>query len=42
LSEGDISPFFTRPISGVVAALIFGTIAWKVWDLRTKKVSKGA
>ena len=40
LSDGDISPFFTRPISGVVAALIFGTIAWKVWDLRVKNVVK--
>jgi putative tricarboxylic transport membrane protein len=40
LSDGDISPFFTRPISGVVATLIFGTIAWKIWDLRKKKLSK--
>lgn len=40
LSDGDISPFFTRPISGAVATLIFGTIAWKIWDLRKKKLSK--
>ena len=40
LSDGDISPFFTRPISGVVATLIFGTSAWKIWDLRKKKLSK--
>ena len=40
LSDGDISPFFTRPISGVVATLIFGTIAWKIWDLRKKKLNK--
>jgi putative tricarboxylic transport membrane protein len=40
LSDGDISPFFTRPISAVVATLIFGTIAWKIWDLRAKKVAK--
>jgi putative tricarboxylic transport membrane protein len=40
LSDGDISPFFTRPISAVVATLIFGTIAWKIWDLRKKKLSK--
>jgi putative tricarboxylic transport membrane protein len=42
LSDGDISPFFTRPISGVVAALIFGTIAWKIWDIRANKINKGA
>lgn len=33
LSDGDLSPFFTRPIAGTVAALIFGTIAWKLWSL---------
>jgi putative tricarboxylic transport membrane protein len=42
LSDGDISPFFTRPISAVVATLIFGTIAWKIWDLRNKKIAKEA
>ncbi len=42
LSDGDISPFFTRPISAVVATMIFGTIAWKIWDLRAKKVAKEA
>ncbi len=34
LSDGDLSPFFTRPISGLFAALIVGTIAWKLWSLR--------
>lgn len=30
LSDGDLTPFFTRPISAVLAALIIGTIAWKL------------
>ncbi|MDO9436561.1 tripartite tricarboxylate transporter permease [Hydrogenophaga sp.] len=33
LSDGDLSPFFTRPIAGTVAAMIFATIAWKLWAL---------
>lgn len=33
LSDGDLTPFFTRPIAGAVAALIFVTIAWRVWAL---------
>jgi putative tricarboxylic transport membrane protein len=33
LSDGDLTPFFTRPISGVFAALIVGTIAWKLFKL---------
>jgi putative tricarboxylic transport membrane protein len=33
LSDGDLLPFFTRPISAAVAALIFATIAWKLWGL---------
>lgn len=33
LSDGDLSPFFTRPIAGTVATLIFATIAWKLWTL---------
>jgi putative tricarboxylic transport membrane protein len=37
LSDGDLLPFFTRPISAVVAAMIFGTIAWKLWDLSQKQ-----
>jgi putative tricarboxylic transport membrane protein len=28
LSDGDLTPFFTRPISGAFAALIIGTIVW--------------
>ena len=33
LSDGDLTPFFTRPISGTVAALIFATIGYKVYSL---------
>lgn len=34
LSDGDLTPFFTRPISGVFAALIIGTVVWKLVQLR--------
>jgi putative tricarboxylic transport membrane protein len=37
LSDGNLSPFFTRPIAGTVAALIFATIAWKLWALYGRK-----
>ncbi len=37
LSDGDLLPFFTRPISAVVAALIFGTIGWKLWSMRQSR-----
>ncbi|HUG21636.1 tripartite tricarboxylate transporter permease [Piscinibacter sp.] len=33
LSDGDLTPFFTRPISGTFAALILGTIVWKLVSL---------
>lgn len=33
LSDGDLSPFFTRPISGVMAALIVATVGWKLFSL---------
>ena len=33
LSDGDLAPFFTRPISAVVAAMIFGTVGWKIWSV---------
>lgn len=39
LSDGDLSPFFTRPIAGTVAALIFATIAWKLWSLYRRKAA---
>jgi putative tricarboxylic transport membrane protein len=38
LSDGDLAPFFTRPISGVLAALIIGTIAWRLVTLRRRAV----
>jgi putative tricarboxylic transport membrane protein len=40
LSDGDLTPFFTRPISAVVAALIFATIGWKLWSLRKARQGK--
>ncbi len=42
LSDGDLSPFFTRPISGAVAALIFGTIGWKLYSLHRARRRIGA
>lgn len=42
LSDGDLTPFFTRPISGTVAALIFGTIAWKLFSLHRARRRPGA
>jgi TctA family transporter len=32
-SDGDILPFFERPVSGVLAALTFGALLWPlgVW-----------
>ncbi|MCW5652713.1 tripartite tricarboxylate transporter permease [Hydrogenophaga sp.] len=38
LSDGDLTPFFTRPIAGTVAALIFATVGWKLWSVyRTQR-----
>jgi putative tricarboxylic transport membrane protein len=42
LSDGDLTPFFTRPISGAFAALIIGTVVWKLWQLRRVRVGSGA
>ena len=39
LSDGDLTPFFTRPISAALAALIVGSVGWKLWTLRRKKVA---
>lgn len=39
LSDGDLAPFFTRPISGFFAALIIGTVVWKMWNLRRRRGS---
>jgi len=36
LSDGDLTPFFTRPISACVAALIFATVGFKIYSLATK------
>jgi len=41
LSDGDLTPFFTRPISAGVAALIFGTIGWKLFSLhRARRLAR--
>jgi putative tricarboxylic transport membrane protein len=44
LSDGDLTPFFTRPISAAVAALIFATVGWKLWSLyrRGRQSTKAA
>jgi putative tricarboxylic transport membrane protein len=34
LSDGDLTPFFTRPISAVVASILIATVAWKLLSLR--------
>ncbi len=36
LSDGSLVPFFTRPIAGGLAALIFVIVAWKLWSMRRK------
>jgi putative tricarboxylic transport membrane protein len=36
LSDGDLSPFFTRPISAALAALIIGSVGWKLWTMRRR------
>jgi putative tricarboxylic transport membrane protein len=42
LSDGDLTPFFTRPIAGTVAAMIFATIAWKLWSLYRRPAKREA
>ena len=37
LSDGDLTPFFTRPLSAAFAALIFGTIGWKLFSLHRER-----
>jgi putative tricarboxylic transport membrane protein len=36
LSDGDLTPFFTRPIAGSLAALIITIVGWKLWSLRRR------
>jgi len=36
LSDGDLAPFFTRPIAGSLAALIIAIVGWKLWSLRRR------
>ncbi len=34
LSDGDLTPFFTRPIAGSLALMIAAIVAWKLWATR--------
>lgn len=36
LSDGDLTPFFTRPISAVIAATIAATLGWKLWSMHRR------
>ncbi|MES3015519.1 MAG: tripartite tricarboxylate transporter permease [Pseudomonadota bacterium] len=40
LSDGDLTPFFTRPISAALAALIVGSVGWKLWTLRRRRAER--
>jgi putative tricarboxylic transport membrane protein len=42
LSDGDPTPFFTRPISALFAALLVGTIVWKLVSLKRAPRAKRA
>jgi len=42
LSDGDLTPFFTRPISAVLAAVIIGTIVFKLLGMRRKRAGAPA
>ncbi len=33
LSDGDLTPFFTRPISASIASRIAVTVTWKLWTV---------
>jgi putative tricarboxylic transport membrane protein len=37
LSDGDLTPFFTRPISAVLAATLVGVVVWKLWPRGPKR-----
>jgi putative tricarboxylic transport membrane protein len=37
LSDGSLAPFFTRPISAVLAAMIIGTVVYKLWTLSRRR-----
>ena len=44
-SDGDILPFFERPVSGVLAAMTFGALLWPagvwVW-MRGRRLASGS
>ncbi len=33
LSDGDLTPFFTRPISAFIAMVVFASVGWKLWAM---------
>ncbi|MDP3082993.1 MAG: tripartite tricarboxylate transporter permease [Rubrivivax sp.] len=37
LSDGDLTPFFTRPIAGTLALLIVSIVTWKLLALRRQR-----
>jgi putative tricarboxylic transport membrane protein len=39
LSDGDLTPFFTRPISAALALLIIGSVGWKLLSMRRRRVT---
>jgi putative tricarboxylic transport membrane protein len=36
LSDGDLTPFFTRPIAGSLALMIGAVVGWKLWATRRR------
>jgi TctA family transporter len=40
-SDGDVLPFFERPVSGVLAALTFGALLWPVGVWLWKRTRRG-
>ena len=39
LSDGELAPFFTRPISAALAVLIIGSVGWKLLAMRRSKTT---
>ena len=39
LSDGNLTPFFTRPIAGTLAAAIVAIVGWKLWSMRRRRVA---
>jgi putative tricarboxylic transport membrane protein len=39
LGNGDLTPFFTRPISAALALLIIGSVGWKLLSMRRRRIT---